>query len=356
MKNVKIIIASIFVSLLAIFLLWNFLFKSEPVTNNVAKEKNTESYKIIAFGDSLTAGYGLPLFESYPYQLEEILKSKDFNVEVINAGVSGETTKGNNERAKFIKDQNADMIIWGIGGNDALRALPVQDMKSNMESTLNILQSGTKKPKVLMLKMQSPLNAGLKYKKEFDAVYEELADKYNLPLIPFLVSDVFLNNKLMLEDNIHPNKEGYKKLIEDNILEVVIEEIKKSNKDTKNNKKEVVYLEWKIVPIEEGDYGEPNSKVYLNLSGSLENNVYIGTFTGCRMDDENEEYSQGKISGMLCWWAGAGDDLSVFRNTQNTLEIFREDLGERPEDAPDFKPELIQKIEIPESATVEILK
>lgn len=227
MRNVKIILISIFVSVLAIFLLWNFLFKQQPVKNEVSKENPTENYKIIAFGDSLTAGYGLPLYESYPYQLEEILKNKGLNLKVINAGVSGETTKGNNERADFIRNQNADMIIWGIGGNDALRALPVLDMKSNMDSTLNILQSGTKKPKILILKMQSPLNAGLKYKKDFDAVYEELADKYNLPLIPFLVSDVFLNGKLMLDDKIHPNKDGYKKLIEDNILDAVLKEIEK---------------------------------------------------------------------------------------------------------------------------------
>ncbi len=226
MKNVKII--SFFGFLfLVLFLIWFFYLRPDK-KNTVLKTNNNESaYTIVAFGDSLTAGYGLPLYESYPAQLEERLKTKGLEVNVINAGISGETTKGNNERANFIKEQNADMVIWGIGGNDALRALPVEEVKKNMESTIQILQSAQNKPKILLLKIQSPLNAGFTYKKEFDAVYESLSKKYNLPLVPFVVSSVFLNSDLMLEDRIHPNKEGYAKIIEDNLLDAVLEEIEK---------------------------------------------------------------------------------------------------------------------------------
>lgn len=226
MKNVKII--SFFGFLfLVLFLIWFFYLRPDK-KNTVLKTNNNESaYTIVAFGDSLTAGYGLPLYESYPAQLEERLKTKGLEVNVINAGISGETTKGNNERANFIKEQNADMVIWGIGGNDALRALPVEEVKKNMESTIQILQSAQNKPKILLLKIQSPLNAGFTYKKEFDAVYESLSKKYNLPLVPFVVSGVFLNSDLMLEDRIHPNKEGYAKIIEDNLLDAVLEEIEK---------------------------------------------------------------------------------------------------------------------------------
>ncbi len=225
MKNVKIILIIVIV-ILAIFSLWYFTLKDDKKEVNLKQNNPGAKYTIVAFGDSLTAGYGLPLSESYPYQLEERLKAEGIDVKVINAGVSGETTKGNNERATFIKEQNPDMIIWGIGGNDALRALPVTEMKNNMESTIKILQSAESKPTILMLEMQSPLNAGFQYKKEFDAVYEDLSEKYNLPLVPFLVASVFLDGDLMLADRIHPNKEGYAKLIEDNLIKVVLKEIK----------------------------------------------------------------------------------------------------------------------------------
>lgn len=225
MKNVKIILF-ISVLFLVLFLIWFFYLRSDKKTTVAKTNENESAYTIVAFGDSLTAGYGLPLYESYPAQLEERLKTKGLEVNVINAGISGETTKGNNERALFIKEQNADMVIWGIGGNDALRALPVEEVKKNMESTIQILQSAQNKPKILILKIQSPLNAGFKYKKEFDAVYENLSKKYDLPLVSFVVSNVFLNPNLMLEDRIHPNKEGYAKIIEDNLLEAVLEEIR----------------------------------------------------------------------------------------------------------------------------------
>lgn len=227
MKNIKIILIILISVFLILALAW-YLFLRDDKTKNIELATNTDGskYTIVAFGDSLTAGYGLPLYESYPAQLEERLKAEGLDVRVVNAGVSGETTKGNNERAAFIRDQKPNMIIWGIGGNDALRALPVSEMKSNMESTIEILQSGENKPKILMLEMQSPLNAGFKYKNEFDAVYEDLSKKYDLPLIPFLVASVFLNSDLMLQDRIHPNKDGYAKLIEENILDAVLKEIK----------------------------------------------------------------------------------------------------------------------------------
>lgn len=227
MKNIKIILIIIVSVILILFLSWYFFLRSSTKDIVLDTNKDGSSYTIVAFGDSLTAGYGLPLSESYPAQLEERLKAEGLDIKVINAGVSGETSKGNNERATFIKDQKPNMIIWGIGGNDALRALPVSEMKSNMESTIKILQSGENKPKILILEMQSPLNAGFKYKKEFDAVYEDLSKKYDLPLVLFLVASVFLNSDLMLQDRIHPNKDGYAKLIEENLLEVVLKEIGK---------------------------------------------------------------------------------------------------------------------------------
>jgi len=225
MKKTRIILIAVVLVIISIIASW-YLF-ADTKTNNtyVAPTESEGSYIIVAFGDSLTAGYGLTLYESYPYQLEQKLKEMNLSVKVINAGVSGETSKGNNERAEFVKNIEPNMVILGIGGNDALRALPISELRNNMESTIKILQSSKSSPKILLLKMQAPLNIGEDYKIEFDRVYVELSDKYNLPLIPFLVSDIFKDQSLMLPDGIHPNKEGYAKLIEKYLLDVVVREM-----------------------------------------------------------------------------------------------------------------------------------
>lgn len=182
---------------------------------------------IIAFGDSLTAGYGLPITESYPAQLEVALKEAGKQVKVINAGVSGETTRGNLERAQFIRSQNPAIVLLGIGGNDALRALPVAETKANIIKTVETLKSGENPPVVILLKMQSPLNAGLSYKREFDAMYEDIAQSQQIVLVPFLTAEVFLNQENKLQDGIHLNKVGYGRVVEDYLLEPVTDVIEK---------------------------------------------------------------------------------------------------------------------------------
>lgn len=223
MKNVKLILVTVLVLAVSAYLVWHFLLRPENI--NLKQSDATVDRTIIAFGDSLTAGYGLPLYESYPSQLEKKLQEKGLRVKVINAGVSGETSMGNSERASFIQEQKADMVIWGIGGNDALRALPLGELKNNMERTIRILQSGQNPPKILMLEMRSPANFGIAYKKSFDALYKDLSKKYNILLVPFLVPSVFLKADLMQEDRIHPNKLGYAKLIDDFILPAVLKGI-----------------------------------------------------------------------------------------------------------------------------------
>lgn len=199
------------------------------VTVGEGEESSPETL-IIAFGDSLTAGYRLPLSESYPAQLEAKLVSEGFSVRVINAGVSGETTQGNRERAEFIRGQNPNIVILGIGGNDALRALPLSETKKNIQATIEALLSGMEPPKIILLKMQAPLNSGIAYKKEFDAIYEDIAEAYDIPLVPFLVLEVFLNSKYMLDDGIHPNKDGYNVLVEKYIWKEVAKLIGNSSK------------------------------------------------------------------------------------------------------------------------------
>lgn len=195
-----------------------------PTINNVELPKDI---KIIAFGDSLTAGYNLPSQEAYPAQLEVKLTELGFSVKVINSGVSGETTKGNLERAEFIKSQDPNIVILGIGGNDALRSLSVSETKSNIEKTIQILQAGENSPEIILLQMQAPLNSGSLYKQEFDKIYTSLASTYNVTLVPFITEEVFFDPTNMLSDGIHLNKKGYEQVIIKYILPAILDKFKK---------------------------------------------------------------------------------------------------------------------------------
>jgi acyl-CoA thioesterase-1 len=210
---------------LTLLAIWIWVTGRETVPqdteNTETEQAQTTAFTIIAFGDSLTAGYGLPLSESYPAQLEVALRKSDYSVSVINAGVSGETSRGNLERAPFIRAQNPDIVLIGIGGNDALRFLPIDETRANMKKTIEILSAGENPPRIILLSMQAPLNAGSEYKKEFDTLYPELARIYTLPLMPFITEAVFLNEEYKLQDGIHLNREGYAKVIDDYILNVV---------------------------------------------------------------------------------------------------------------------------------------
>lgn len=187
----------------------------EPETTEESSvQSDQREVKIIAFGDSLTAGYDLPQSESYPAQLEAKLKANDLLVEVVNAGVNGETTRGNLERAEFIRAQNSDIVILGIGGNDILRQLPLEETKKNMDQTIEILRSGEDPPEVMLLQMQVPLNSGLQYKLDFDSVYEDLADKHDLILVPFITLEVFSDQNNKLSDGVHLNEQGYEAIID----------------------------------------------------------------------------------------------------------------------------------------------
>lgn len=209
----------IFISLAAIVGITFYTLRTPTSDESVgstrpAMQTETPAYTIVAFGDSLTAGYGLPSEgDSYPSELERELRAAGKSVSVINAGISGETSRGNREWAEYIRSLNPQMVLLGIGGNDALRALPTSELKKNISETVEILTSGTNPPQIILLQMQAPQNAGPEYKKEFDAIYTEVAQKYSITLVPFLVEEVFLNRNLLLPDGIHPNKEGYKVLV-----------------------------------------------------------------------------------------------------------------------------------------------
>ncbi len=227
----KVIISAVGICI-AIVIAWFFVVfaPKADAPNNINTETNetlesADIVLIIAFGDSLTAGYGLLLDEAYPSILEGRLKKQGYAVKVINAGVSGETTAGSLARSQFIRDQNPDIVLLGIGGNDALRGLPVSEVEKNIRKTLNILVGGIDPPAILLLKMQAPVNTGIAYKKAFDSIYIEISKELGIQLVPFIVEEVARNPKLLQIDGIHPTKRGYEILVDTYILPSIVTEI-----------------------------------------------------------------------------------------------------------------------------------
>lgn len=181
------------------------------------------SIRIVAFGDSLTAGYNLPIDEAYPAQLERLLRERGYSVEVINAGVSGETSAGGVRRTDFIRSLDPDIVLFGLGGNDALRFLPTTDFERNVDTALTALLTSPRPRSVLLLGMRAPGNADPEYRQAFDAVYPKLSAKFSLPLIPFFLEGVALDPRYTLPDGIHPTSEGYAIMVETLIAPRVIE-------------------------------------------------------------------------------------------------------------------------------------
>lgn len=185
----------------------NRVDKKPPV--NVVSDKP----KIIAFGDSLTAGFGLQEKESYPFLLQQKLKADGYDYEVINAGVSGETSLGGLERVDWVLEQeNAQILILELGANDLLRGLPVAKMKQNLATIIEKAQA--KNVKILLCGMLAPPTMGAQYQREFVNAFPDLANKYKVEFLPFLLEGIALNKNLNQPDGIHPNAEGEKIMTE----------------------------------------------------------------------------------------------------------------------------------------------
>lgn len=167
---------------------------------------------ILAFGDSLTAGLGLPKEEAFPAQLEKKLRAEGYNIRVINAGVSGETTAGGLRRLDWSLEENPDFVILALGANDMLRGLDPNEAKKNLDAMLKILQE--RKIPVLLAGMKSFMNLGPLYGGKFNGIYEDLADKYDTFYYPFFLEDVALEPELNQDDGIHPNAAGVDVIVE----------------------------------------------------------------------------------------------------------------------------------------------
>ncbi|MFN0140210.1 MAG: arylesterase [Pyrinomonadaceae bacterium] len=171
--------------------------------------------KIIALGDSLTAGFGLTEKESYPYLLQAKLKADGHDFEVINAGVSGDTSLGGLERADWVLEQdNAQILILELGANDLLRGVPPSKMKASLASIIR--KAKAKNLKILLCGMLAPPTMGVEYQREFTNAFPDLASEHKVAYLPFLLEGVAMKRELNQADGIHPNAEG-SRLMTDNI-------------------------------------------------------------------------------------------------------------------------------------------
>jgi acyl-CoA thioesterase I len=169
-------------------------------------QPNTAPLRIVVLGDSLVAGFQLKASDAFPAQLERALKAKGHSVEVINAGVSGDTTANGLERMRWAIPERTDAVILELGANDALRGLDPARAKANLEKIITALKADGSE--VLLAGMLAPRNLGEEYRRAFDGMYPALAEKHKLILYPFFLDGVALNGSLNLGDGIHPNPKG----------------------------------------------------------------------------------------------------------------------------------------------------
>ncbi|MDJ0642200.1 MAG: arylesterase [Erythrobacter sp.] len=177
--------------------------------------------RILAFGDSLFAGYGLAENEGYPERLEAALRVAGINARVIDAGVSGDTSAAGRQRLAFTLDaqeEKPDLFILELGGNDLLRGLSPDETRANFVAMLDELKS--REIPVLIMGMRAPANYGGEYQEQFDALYGELAQAYGTALIPFWLEDIYQDQSLFLSDRIHPTAEGIEALVASTIGQV----------------------------------------------------------------------------------------------------------------------------------------
>ena len=181
---------------------------TEADGDQVAEGKEAEIL-IVAFGDSLYAGYGLDQKEGFAPELQAALTAAGKDVRVHNAGVSGDTTAAGLRRMDFVLDslsRKPDLVILGLGGNDLLRGLKPADSRANLEAMVKKLQD--RDIPVMLTGMLAPPNLGAKFSDEFNIIYPALAKKYDVALYPFFMDGVVGHPDLFLPDGLHPTAEG----------------------------------------------------------------------------------------------------------------------------------------------------
>ena len=175
---------------------------------DAAAPRNPEAAqpRIVFLGDSLTAGLGLPSDQSYPALIGRKLKEKGYRYDIVNAGVSGDTSAGGLRRLDWSLEGDVRVLVVALGANDGLRGLPTDEMKKNLDAILE--RATDRKIPVVLAGMEAPPNNGADYTREFREVYADLAKEYDVRFVPFLLRGVAGEPSLNQGDGIHPNARG----------------------------------------------------------------------------------------------------------------------------------------------------
>ena len=200
-----------------IVLILAFLMTGQAVAQAPAAT-SARPIKVVAFGDSLTAGLGLPANQAFPVRLQKTLESKGIKVDMVNAGVSGDTTSGGRDRLDWSVPEGTDAVILELGANDAMRGTDPNVTRAALSDILTRLKA--RKIAVLLCGMLAPPNYGADYADRFNAIYPELAKKFDVPFYPFFLEGVAAEARFNQKDGIHPTAEGVD-LIVKNILPAV---------------------------------------------------------------------------------------------------------------------------------------
>lgn len=187
----------------------NTTTKSETKTEVTSEVKSAK--RIVFFGDSLTAGYGLDdVDDAFPGLIQKSIDSLDLGYTVVNSGVSGETTAGGRSRINWVLNQRPDVFVLELGANDGLRGVALSETRKNLQEMIDIVKEKYPECKIVLAGMQIPPNMGQDYTSEFRKIFPDLAKKNDVDLIPFLLENVGGIPSLNQSDGIHPTEEGHK--------------------------------------------------------------------------------------------------------------------------------------------------
>lgn len=186
---------------------------------NLARAADAKPITIVAFGDSLSAGFMLPQSASFPAQLQVALAAKGYKVEVVNAGVSGDTSAGGLQRLEWSLQDKVDGVIVELGANDALRGIEPKITKENLDKIISRIKA--KGMDVLLAGMKAPGNWGPQYQVAFNVIYPELAAKHSVALYPFFLENVLgAAGGLIMDDGLHPTEKGVAEIVRNILPEV----------------------------------------------------------------------------------------------------------------------------------------
>lgn len=175
---------------------------------------------ILFFGNSLTAGYGVDPSEAFPALIQEKIDSLKLPYQVVNAGLSGETTAGGKSRIDWILRQKVDVFVLELGANDGLRGIPVTETAKNLQDIIDKVKAKYPNAKLVMAGMQVPPNMGSRYSTEFRAVFHQVAEKNKMAFVPFLLKGVGGNTDFNQSDGIHPTVRGHE-ILANNVWDIL---------------------------------------------------------------------------------------------------------------------------------------